>query len=179
MFTKNNFNTKTLALVVLLSCITIALNAQVNNVGIGTTTPDPSAKLEVNATDQGFLVPRLDQSQENQLPNPANGLLIYNTGIDNTVFSGFRYYGDNVWNTLLSQRANGELIFRNSIKNVIDFAAAGQGQPGVEAGWKLRTYGLFTYDTEDYGLGVDVNEQWYNVGTGAKHSIKIKGVSKA
>ena len=42
---------------VCLLCITY-INAQ-NNVGIGTNTPDASAKLDITATDRGMLIPRV------------------------------------------------------------------------------------------------------------------------
>jgi hypothetical protein len=47
--------------------------------GIGTNSPDPSAKLEVSATNQGVLFPRLTTAQRDAIANPANGLMIYNT----------------------------------------------------------------------------------------------------
>lgn len=53
--------------------------SQTNNVGIGTTTPDPSAVLDVFATDKGFLPPRLTTAQRNAIANPAEGLQIYNS----------------------------------------------------------------------------------------------------
>jgi hypothetical protein len=53
-----------------------------NNVGVGTNTPDPSAVLDVTANDKGVLVPRLSTIQINAIPNPATGLLVYDTNID-------------------------------------------------------------------------------------------------
>lgn len=47
--------------------------------GIGTTTPDASAKLEVNATNKGFLTPRMTAVQRAAIPTPANGLLVFQT----------------------------------------------------------------------------------------------------
>lgn len=47
--------------------------------GIGTTTPNASAKLEVAATDKGFLLPRLTSAQKDAIVSPANGLLVYQT----------------------------------------------------------------------------------------------------
>ena len=40
-------------------------------VGIGTTTPDASAKLEVSATDKGFLQPRVALNSTNNADNRA------------------------------------------------------------------------------------------------------------
>lgn len=47
--------------------------------GIGTTTPNTSAKLEVAATDKGFLLPRMTAAQRAAIVTPANGLLVYQT----------------------------------------------------------------------------------------------------
>jgi hypothetical protein len=47
--------------------------------GIGTTSPNASAKLEIAATDKGLLIPRLTSTQRGNISSPANGLLIYQT----------------------------------------------------------------------------------------------------
>jgi hypothetical protein len=47
--------------------------------GIGTTSPNASAKLEIAATDKGLLIPRLTSTQKGNISSPANGLLIYQT----------------------------------------------------------------------------------------------------
>jgi hypothetical protein len=62
-------------------CSCTFLNAQ-NNVGVGTTTPDASAALDVSSTTQGMLIPRMSLVQRNLIALPATGLLIYQN--DNT-----------------------------------------------------------------------------------------------
>ena len=47
--------------------------------GIGTTTPDTSAKLEIASTAKGLLIPRMTSVQRTAISNPANGLLVYQT----------------------------------------------------------------------------------------------------
>ena len=49
--------------------------------GIGTTTPNASAKLEIAATDKGLLIPRMSKTQRESitLTTAANGLLVYQT----------------------------------------------------------------------------------------------------
>ena len=50
--------------------------------GIGTTTPDASAKLEIAASNKGFLPPRVALTATNAaspITNPANGLMVFNT----------------------------------------------------------------------------------------------------
>ena len=70
--------------------------------GIGTTTPDASAKLEVNSTNKGFLPPRIALTALNSaspVTSPATGLLIFNTASagtnPNQVTPGY-YYWDGV-----------------------------------------------------------------------------------
>ncbi|MBV6460872.1 MAG: collagen-like protein [Bacteroidetes bacterium] len=60
--------------------VTSIANAQ-NNVGVGTNSPDASAALDVTANDKGVLVPRLSTIQINAIPNPATGLLVYDTNV--------------------------------------------------------------------------------------------------
>jgi hypothetical protein len=48
-----------------------------SNVGIGTTTPVASAKLEVSSTTSGFLPPRMTATQASAISTPAQGLLLF------------------------------------------------------------------------------------------------------
>jgi hypothetical protein len=61
------------------------------SLGINTPNPDPSAALDVSATNKGMLIPRITFA--NRPANPATGLLIYQT--DNT--PGFYYYDGSMW----------------------------------------------------------------------------------
>ena len=56
----------------------IALNVNAQT-GIGTPTPDASAKLDISSTSKGFLVPRMTSTQKAAISSPANGLLVYQT----------------------------------------------------------------------------------------------------
>ncbi|MCH2020970.1 MAG: hypothetical protein MK207_00715 [Saprospiraceae bacterium] len=49
---------------------------------------DQSAILDIQSTDKGFLIPRMLESEKNNINNPASGLLIYQTDNDN----GFYFY---------------------------------------------------------------------------------------
>ena len=71
----------------------IALRVQAQ-VGYGTATPDKSAAIEIQASDKGILVPRINLTSATQklnaTANNANALLVFNTG---TVLSqGFYYW---------------------------------------------------------------------------------------
>ncbi|MCT4664441.1 MAG: FG-GAP repeat protein [Flavobacteriales bacterium] len=76
-----------LRLFLVLSLITKICHGQV---GIGTTNPHPSAILEVKSQTKGMLIPRVDN--ENLIPNPAEGLMIY----DKTD-QAINYYTGNKW----------------------------------------------------------------------------------
>lgn len=47
------------------------------NVGIGTTSPAASAKLDITSTTQGVLFPRMTTTQKNAISSPAEGLVVY------------------------------------------------------------------------------------------------------
>jgi hypothetical protein len=49
-----------------------------SQVGIGTTNPDASARLEVSSTNKGFLPPRMTTTERDAISSPANGLIIFN-----------------------------------------------------------------------------------------------------
>lgn len=68
-------------ILVVFVAVTLNLLSQTTGVGINATgsAPDPSAGLDVNYTNKGFLQPRLTTAQRNGIANPASGLSIYNT----------------------------------------------------------------------------------------------------
>ena len=67
-----------LALSLFLALMPLAhIHAQNNNVGIGTTTPDATAILDVTSSNKGVLVPRLTTAQRTAITTPAQGLLVY------------------------------------------------------------------------------------------------------
>ncbi len=65
-----------------------------NNVGIGTVAPNPSAVLDLTASNKGMLIPRLTPAQRLSIPvsNSENGLLVYDTAD-----SSFYYWNMSQW----------------------------------------------------------------------------------
>jgi hypothetical protein len=57
--------------------VVAAISAHGQGVGIGTTSPDPAAVLDVQAADKGLLIPRLDSAQRVAIPNPPDGLMVF------------------------------------------------------------------------------------------------------
>jgi hypothetical protein len=57
---------------------------QSNNVGVGTATNYPAAKLEVHSENKGFLKPRMSTSQREAIQNKVPGLEVYDTDLKKT-----------------------------------------------------------------------------------------------
>lgn len=73
--------------------LSVSAGSVSGQVGVGTTTPDASAQMEVKSDTKGLLIPRLTQEARNEIASPATGLLIFQT--DNT--PGFYYYTGSEW----------------------------------------------------------------------------------
>ncbi|MFT3982056.1 MAG: hypothetical protein QM687_16430 [Ferruginibacter sp.] len=78
-----------------LLVVSVTLSAQ--NVGIGTTTPNASALLDISSTTKGVLVPRMTSAQRTGIASPVKGLLVFDTDTN-----GFWYYNGSAWNNLLT-----------------------------------------------------------------------------
>jgi len=77
--------------------------------GIGTTTPDASAKLDVSATNKGFLPPRVALTgvyDVSTIPAPATGLLVYCTGTGGLA-SGYYFFNGRAWATIATDGGSG------------------------------------------------------------------------
>ena len=117
---------RSLGVLFITAFITLQVEAQT---GIGTTTPNASAKLEVASTTQGFLPPRVALTATNVFSpivgtsSAATGLLVYNTAIagtaPNNVVPGYYYWNGTIW----VQISNG-LIIDNSKNAGFTLAAA-------------------------------------------------------
>lgn len=73
-------------------------------VGIGTASIDASAKLQIDATNKGFLPPRVSLTSTTDVSTiltPATGLLVYNTNTagssPSNVVPGFYFYNGSSW----------------------------------------------------------------------------------
>ena len=75
-------------------------------VGIGTTSPDASAALDISSpnSDSGVLFPRLTTAQRDAIASPASGLLIYNTD-DNALQYNFGTPGSADWVSIKSDNS--------------------------------------------------------------------------
>ena len=98
---------KRFLLLQVLVCVTaiFMLNSpsRAQSVGIGTNTPHASAIVEMQSNSKGMLPPRMSWQQIQAIPQPANGLVVY----DNTIQS-LRMFDGSSW-TILSKSSNNSL----------------------------------------------------------------------
>ena len=101
------------------------------NVGIGITTPHPSAMLDISSSNKGLLIPRMTQSQRDDIFSPATGLLIYQTDVT----TGYYFYNGSTWDPISGSSAtnywstpDGSNIYNNNPGRVtIGGASSGTG----------------------------------------------------
>ncbi len=138
---KTTFYTLGLLLVLLTSNTTYA------QVGIGTTTPDTKAQLDVKSTSKGILIPRLTLAQRNAITSPTTSLLIYQT--DNT--PGFYYYSGTTW----------EKLALTSALDDGDWNVSGVNMNSTNTGSVL----IGTTTSNDYKLSVEGFSNTINIGS--------------
>lgn len=92
---------------------------------------DPSALLHVSSTTKGVLLPTQTGTQQDAIPSPATGLLIYNTDS-----STFTYYNGSAWRALAAGSGGGG---GGTVSNV----ASGYGL----AGGPITTTGTLLFDS--------------------------------
>lgn len=61
----------------LMFMFSVSVFAQQPNMGVGTLNPDPSALLELQSNNMGFLITRMTTPEKLAISNPATGLLVY------------------------------------------------------------------------------------------------------
>jgi hypothetical protein len=94
-----------LSKVILFAFLFFAASSQAqDNAGIGTATPDASAKLDVKSTTKGFLAPRMTAAERTAIVSPATGLLVYQTDGN----AGYYYRNATQWMLLSTVAVKGE-----------------------------------------------------------------------
>ncbi|MFI2744219.1 hypothetical protein ACG2LH_15905 [Zhouia sp. PK063] len=97
---------KSILFLAMICCVSLS-SAQV---GIGTTTPDNSAILEISSTNKGVLFPRIplnSTSDNSTISSPAQGLLIYNTNSSADISKGFYFWNGGAWDKITTSSESG------------------------------------------------------------------------
>ncbi|MBS1587066.1 MAG: hypothetical protein JSS82_16150 [Bacteroidetes bacterium] len=86
--------------------LTFSSTASGGNVGIGNTSPDASAILDLsNTNNAGILIPKVSLTDTNQaapVTSPATGLMVFNTNTVANVTPGYYYWNGSKWERIFS-----------------------------------------------------------------------------
>jgi hypothetical protein len=124
-------------IIFILSILFVAnfVNAQT---GIGTTTPNAAAKLDVNSTEKGFLPPRVALTATNVFAPvtgltgttalaTAAGLLIYNTATagtaPNNVVPGYYFWNGTAWINIIGSTTSNTLTGNGTTSTIVNFGS--------------------------------------------------------
>jgi len=106
-----------------ITIILFGITTSYAQVGIGTTSPDTSAALELSSSSKGLLIPRMTQANRIAISSPATGLLVYQLDL----IKGYYYFDGTIWKT---------------------FSGSGWGVSG-DAGTVIGTNKIGTLDAQD------------------------------
>jgi len=151
-------------------------------VGIGTTTPDASAALDITSTTGGLLVPRMTAVQRDAITSPAQGLIIFCS--DCASGEGeLQIKLTSSWKNTIGGDVNDSIVVGDFYQGGVVFYIFVDGDTGYVAG---ETHGLIAA-VQDQSSGI----RWYNgsyvtteatstaLGTGATNTTTIISVQGA
>ena len=126
-------------------------DASVDGIGIGTNTPNASAKLDIVSTTKGFGLPSMTTAQRTAISTPRDGLTVYDADLD-----------------LMFLRANGAwgaIGSKVSFAQVIDEKTSGtNGGAATASAWTTRTLNTERFDPDGI-VSLSSNEFVLGAGT--------------
>ena len=135
----------------LFLAILFIARANAQSVGIGTSTPNSKAALDITSTTTGFLPPRMDSTQRNAIDSPPEGLVIYNTSI-----RAFQCYNGTAWYStvhFIGENYGGGIVFYVSDNGQHGLIAANTDQStGIR--WFGGTYTYTRARADGIGAGL-------------------------
>ena len=82
-----------------LSLLSLKTLVFAQNVGIGTTSPNSSAILDLSSTTRGLLIPRMNTGQRTAIVSPTAGLIVFDTD-----FKEYYHHDGTSWRKLLNNQ---------------------------------------------------------------------------
>jgi len=126
-----------------------------SQVGIGTTTPNSSAILDITAVDKGVLVPRVAITNLNTaapVAAPVESLLVYNTTVASGV--GFHYWDGTKWVPL-------------------------GGAAGLDTDWTISGNDMYNANTGNVGVGTTTPSVLLHIEDSAPAIRLVSGIEAA
>lgn len=141
--------------------------------GIGTFTPNASAKLDVYATNKGFLPPRVtltSSTDATTIAFPAEGLLVYNLGSVG-LQAGYYYWNGVSWATIATATSAGNGVTASDMVKLYGEAhssAAGKISNSTGYVFTVPVSGryLFDFTSTATALGGGTNTIYFQVRQG-------------
>lgn len=167
-------------------------------VGIGTTTPDSSAALDIKSTNKGFLMPKMTKVQRNAIANPSEGLQIYQTDS----IKGVYVFSNGEWCPLMMRLGKNKIIkdtirftnapatftIPNAVTKVKIYLYGASGGKGFSRHYHFDScFSVATNDTiqstPNYGVGVvgelsvtSGQQLFFNIGGKGNDGITSYGI---
>jgi hypothetical protein len=141
--------------------------------GIGTASPNASAKLDVYATNKGFLPPRVtltSATDASTIASPAEGLLVYNVGSVG-LQAGYYYWNGANWATIATATSAGNGVAASDMVKLYGEAhssAAGKISSATGYVFTVPVSGryLFDFTSSATALGGGTNTIYFQVRQG-------------
>ena len=141
------------------------IESTTGNMGIGTATPDASARLELSSTNSGFLPPRMTEVQRDAIVNPATGLIVWCNDCGSA--GELMVYNGTVWVSLSGNNNSQQLAIGDYYQGGVIFYLDNNGgglicavnDIGYLANWGPACYG---------------GAHGEAIGTGAQNTIDIE-----
>ena len=125
------------------------------DMGVGTSTPDASAMLDIVSTTKGFGLPSMSTTQRNAIASPRNGLMVY----DSTLNHVYARIGGAWW--FLVDFASSQSLFNKTLvtPTIADFSSAQHDHLDADDGGTLSAAAIAsgTLVHERGGLEADVS----------------------
>jgi trimeric autotransporter adhesin len=122
------------------------VTAHSQSIGIATSSPNGSAALDLTNTDKGLLIPRMPTTQITSIVNPAKGLLVYDSSL-NQLMVNMGTPASPDWETIVAKSGWG--LSGNSGTTAADFIGTTDNRP----------------------LRFKVNDRWAGYMDSATHSV--------
>lgn len=121
-------------IVLFLSLLIYTQTNVLGQVGIGTISPDVSARLDVKADNMGILIPRvalLGNNDITTIASPATSLLVYNKkeagSGGNEIQEGFHYFDGTIWQPFTTGSGGGSKWTNDNSNNLIKLTNLSDG----------------------------------------------------